>query len=151
MRTALAKRKTLYDGFTEPYLAAGRAALGDEADGLQFRFSCVALLGDEDVRSAFLQRLPLHYLVTTEKDWSRFVRLDGMLMLRYDQIHFDGDNAGEVQTLMKKHRGFVYIRRKPEHMDVLMLGRDSAAVKELGKMLAESNERAREGLIFAID
>jgi hypothetical protein len=42
------------------------AALGEAADGLQFRFSCVALLGDEDIRSAFLERLPMRYFVTTE-------------------------------------------------------------------------------------
>lgn len=150
VRAALAKRKTLYDGFTERYLASARAALGDEADELQFRFSCVALLGDDDVRSAFLQRLPVHYFVTTDNDWSRFARLDGMRMLRYEQVQVDGDDAREVRPLMK-HRGFVYIRRKQEHMEVLMLGRDNAAVEELGKMWAESKERAREGLIFAID
>jgi len=36
-------------------------------------------------------------------------------------------------------------------MEVLLLGRDRAAVEELEKMWAESKERAREGLIFAID
>ena len=125
--------------------------MGEEADGLRFRFSCVALLGDEDVRSAFLERLPMHYFVTTERDWSRFARLDGVLMLRYEQIHFDGDDAGEMEGLMRKHRGFVYIRRREEHLEVFMLGRDNAAVEELGKIWAELKEPAREGLIFAID
>jgi hypothetical protein len=32
-----------------------------------------------------------------------------------------------------------------------MLGRDNAALEQLGKMWAESKERAREGLIFSID
>src|ERR1051326_1439610 len=35
LRSALANQKTLYDGFASPYLAAARAALGEEADGLQ--------------------------------------------------------------------------------------------------------------------
>ena len=72
-------------------------------------------------------------------------------MLRYEQIHFDGGDAGEMEALMRKHRGFVYIRRKEEHLDVYVLGRDNPAVEELGKMWAESKERAREGLIFTID
>ena len=149
LRTALEKRTTLYEGFTGPYLAVARAALGEAVDGLQFRFSCVALIGDEDVRSAFLERLPLRYFVTTEQDWRRFARLDGILMLRYEQIHFDGDE--EMGALMGKHRGFVYILRREEHLEVFMLGRDNAAVEELGKRWAELKERAREGLIFAID
>jgi hypothetical protein len=151
LRSALANRKTLYDGFTLPYLAAARRALGEEADGLQFRFSCVALLGDDEVRSAFLQRLPLRYFVTGQQDWERYARMDGILMLRYAQIHFDGDDRAEMGALMGKHRGFVYIARKEQHLDVFMLGRDNAALKELGNIWAGSKERVREGLIFAID
>src|SRR6202000_772813 len=64
LRTALAQRKSLYDGFTAPYLAASRAALGEESDGVQFRYSCMALLGTEELRNYFLERLPLHYTVT---------------------------------------------------------------------------------------
>jgi len=71
-------------------------------------------------------------------------------MLPYGQIHFGGDEE-EMQALMQKRRGFVYVQRKDEHMDVFMLGRDSAAVEQLGRMWAESKEQAREGLIFVID
>lgn len=39
-----------------------------EADGLQFRYSCVALVTDDDVRNAFLKRLPLRYFVKTQPD-----------------------------------------------------------------------------------
>jgi hypothetical protein len=150
LRTALAERRTLYGGFTESYLAAGRRALGEEADQLQFRFSCVALLGDDDIRDAFLKQLPLRYVVKSQQEWSRFARLDGILLAPYDQIRFGGGDP-EIEGLMRTHRGFVYIRRKGEHTDVFMLGRDKAAVEELGKMWAASKERAREGLIYAID
>ena|SRR5215831_1662694 len=102
-------------------------------------------------RNAFLELLPLRYFVTGRQDWERYTRMDGILMLRYDQIHFDGDDRAEMEALMGKHRGFVYIARKERHLDVFMLGRDNAAVNELGKIWAQSKERAREGLIFAID
>ncbi len=150
VRTALAQRKSLYEGFTAPYRAAARAALGDESDGLQFRYSCIALLGTEELRSYFLDRLPLHYTVTSQDAWDRFARLDGILILRYDQIHFDAADV-EMEALVRKHRGFVYIGHQGEHDTVFMLGRDDAAVKELAKLWAESKERARPGLIFAID
>ena len=149
LRTALQNRKTLYDGFTSSYLTASRAALGAEADGLQFRYSCVALLADADVRTAFLDRLPLRYFVDSRETWDRYSRLDGILILRYDQIHFDGNDAG-LQSLMEKHRGIVYIRHD-QRDTVFMLARDNATLDQLGKLWAESKEPAREGLIFTIE
>ena len=70
LRVALAKRETLYDGFARPYLAAARAELGDDADGLQFRFSVVALLSEPDVEAAFLEGQRVHYHVPRDA-WSR--------------------------------------------------------------------------------
>ena len=70
LRTALAKRQTLYDGFARPYLAAARAELGDDADGLQFRFSVVALVSEPDVENAFLEGQRVHYHVPRDA-WSR--------------------------------------------------------------------------------
>lgn len=71
----------------------------------------------------------MRYYLSSQESW-RFARLDGILMLRYDQIHIEGD--AEIDELMKQHRGFVYIRPKDQHMDVFMLGRDNPAVEELG-------------------
>lgn len=71
LRDALANRKTLYDGFVRPYLAASRTALGEEADGMQFRFSVVALVGEPDVRDAFLEGGRMHYFVLQDA-WSRY-------------------------------------------------------------------------------
>ncbi len=109
----------------------------------------MALLGDEDVRNNFLHRVPLLYFVTGQQGWSRFARLVGILILRYEQINV-GDDA-EMLALIREHRGFVFIRSNALHEDVFMLGRDNAALEELGEMWAESKEHAREGLIFAID
>ena len=150
LRAALEKRQTLYDGFTGSYLAAAREALGEDADRLLFRYSCVALLGDEDVWKGFLHHVPLLYFVTGQQGWSRFARLDGILILRYEQIDFSGDDA-ELQALIRKHRGFVFIRTSAQHANVFMFGQDNAALEQLEKMWAESKEQAREGLIFAID
>ena len=148
LRDALETRRTLYSGFTAPYLAAGRAALGAEADGLQFRYSCVALLADPDVRKAFLDRLPLRYFVDSRETWDRYSRLDGILILRYDQIHFGGGDA-DIQTLMERNRGLIYIQRRDRDV-VFMLARDNATLDQLGKWWAESKQPAREGLIFTI-
>jgi hypothetical protein len=52
---------------------------------------------------------------------------------------------------MREHHGFVYIQWQSEQMAVFMLGRDNAALAELGRMWSQSKEQAREGLIFAID
>ncbi len=151
LRTALARHATLWEGFTRPYLEAGRAALGEEADAPAFRFSCVALLADEEVRNAFLQILPLRYFVTSDQARLQFARLDRLLMMRYEQLQLGGPDAGAVQELAAKHRGFIAILQKEERMDVLMAGRDNTALSELAKMWAESKGRVRPGLLFSID
>jgi hypothetical protein len=148
LRAALGKRKTLYDGFARPYLAAGRAELGDDADGLQFRFSVVALVSEPDVRDGFLEGQRVHYHVGKEA-WSRYPKLNGLLMMRYDQIHFDGDK--ELEEAMAKHRGFVALRQEEEHMTAFVLGRDNATVAELGKKWWECKEKVREGVIYWVD
>ncbi len=150
LRTALARHATLWEGFTRPYLEAGRAALGEEADAPAFRFSCVALLADEEVRNAFLQILPLRYFVTSDQARLQFARLDRLLMMRYEQLQLGGPDAGAVQELAAKHRGFIAILQKEERMDFLMAGRDNTALSELAKMWAESKGRVRPGLLFSI-
>jgi hypothetical protein len=149
LRTALAEHRTLYEGFAKPYLAAARAALGDDADSLLFRYSAAAVIAEPEIRDAFIERVGMRYYASDRDGWKLFARLDGFLMLRYDEVHFDDD--AEMAGLEKSHRGFVYIRRNGEHDDIFMLGRDNAAVLELGKKWAETKERARAGLIFALD
>lgn len=151
LRAALAQHKTLYEGFAAPYLAAGRSTLGDEADAPAFRFSCVEFLAEEEVRKTFLDRLPLRYFVTSDEARKQFARLGRLLMVRYEQLQLGGQSAGQVQELTRQHRGFVLVAQKEDRMDVVMAGRDNAALAELGKMWAESKEPAREGLIFTID
>lgn len=148
LRAAIANQKTLYDGFARPYLAAARAALGDDADGLQFRFSVVALVSDPDVQDAFLKGQRVHYHVGKDA-WSRYPKLNGLLMMRYDQIHFEGDR--ELEEAMAKHRGFVALRQEEEHMTAFVLGRDNATLAELGKKWWEYKEKVREGVIYWVD
>jgi hypothetical protein len=148
LRAALAKRETLYDGFTRPYLAAGRAELGDDADGLQFRFSVVALVAEPDVQEAFLEGQRVHYHVGKDA-WSRYPKLNGLLIMRYDQIHFDGEK--EFEDAMAKHRGFVAVRQEEEHMTAFVLGRDNATLMELGKKWWACKEKVREGVIYWVD
>jgi hypothetical protein len=148
LRAALARRETLYDGFARSYLTAGRAQLGDDADSLQFRFSVVALVSEPDVQDAFLEGQRVHYQVGKDA-WSRYPKLNGLLMMRYDQIHLDGDK--ELQEAMAKHRGFVAVRQEEEHMTAFVLGRDNATVAELGKKWWESKEKVRDGVIYWVD
>jgi hypothetical protein len=63
-------------------------------------------------------------------------------MVRYDAIHFDTDDT-EITALMKRHRGFVYIRPNGEHRDVFMLGRDKPALQAArGRMLMDGLDAA---------
>ena len=78
-----------------------------------------------------------------------YPKLNGLLMMRYDQIHFDGDK--ELEEAMAKHRGFVALRQEEEHMTAFVLGRDNATVAELGKKWWECKEKVREGVIYWVD
>jgi hypothetical protein len=146
LRARLAERKTLYDGFARPYLAAARAEMGDDADRLPFRFSVVALVSGAGLTFPEGQRVQY----TVGKDaLSLYPKLNGLLMARYDQIHFDGDT--EMQEAMAKHRGFVAVRQEHEHMTAFVLGRDDATVAELDKKWWECKEKVREGVIYWVD
>ena len=148
LRVALSQRKTLYDGFTRAYLAAGRAALGDDADRLPFRFSVAALTSEPDLRSGFLEGQRIQYYVGKDEA-SLYPKLNGLLMVRYEQIHFDDDK--ELQDAMAKHRGFVAVRQEEQHMTAFVLGRDNATVAELAKKWWECKDKVREGVIFWVD
>lgn len=149
VRQALARHTTLFEGFTRPYLTAARAALGPEADGLQFRYSSIALLGEPEIRDVYLAAVPIRYWVGTQEQWNAFDRLDGLLLFRYQQIHFD--DAGELEELMRTRRGFAYIRRAGNHSQVFLLARDNDALREVIARWAKLDVPAREGLIFALE
>ena len=148
LRAALSQRKTLYDGFARAYLAAGRAALGDDADRLPFRFSVAALTSEPDLRSVFLEGQRVQYYVGKDQA-SRYPKLNGLVMVRYEQIHFDDDK--ELHEAMAKHRGFVAVRQGEQHMTAFILGRDNATVAELAKKWWECKDKVREGVIFWVD
>jgi hypothetical protein len=148
LRADLAKGETLYGGFARPYLAAARAELGDDADGLPFRFSIAVIVSEATVREAFLEGQGIRYYQGKDA-WRLYPKLNGLLMMRYDQIHFDGDK--ELEAAMAKHRGFVAVRQEEEHLTAIVVGRDNAAVAEVGKKWWECREKVREGVIYWVD
>ena len=151
VRQAIENHTTLFNGFAEQYISAGRKALGQEADGLQFQFSYTAILGDSELKAAFLEQMPLHFFVYSEEERQRFPNLNVVRVLTFDEAARFASEIGGFED-KRGYRGFAYMRRsnqKPK--ELFLVGRDKAAMSDLAKRLAVWKEPAGEGLVFSIE
>ena len=142
VRDALREHKTLFDGFAAAYIAGGRTALGEDTDSLAFRFSSPALLGQDELRGAFREATSLNFVATSEAEREKFARLHVVRVMTYDQ-----DGSAD-----RTHRGVATLRSLDEHRsELLLVGRDAAAVGELSRKVAEWKGPVAPGTLFTID
>src|SRR5206468_1804286 len=85
VREALERHTTLYDGFAARYIVAGRKALGQDADSLAFRFSSPAILGDSELRDAYMEVLQPRFFVNTEQELATFTGLNVVRVMTRQQ------------------------------------------------------------------
>lgn len=133
LRDALSRRGTLFHGFAALYLAAGRRALGNEADSLAFRFSTPAVLGEPDLQSAFLEVFAPHWVVTGENDARRFPHV------RVVRVR---------PSTGPSPRGAASLSATGE---LLLTGRDRNAIADLARKLSEWRGAVEPGPLFTID
>jgi len=142
VRDALRQHTTLFGDFAAQYLAAGRKALGEDTDSLAFRFSSPALLGEDELRGAFREGASLIFVATSEEDRQKFARLHVVRVMTYDQ-------AGSTD---RTHRGVVTLRAQGhDRLELLLVGRDTAAIGDLSHKVAEWKGPVAPGTLFTID
>jgi hypothetical protein len=142
LRDALRQHTTLFGDFAAQYLAAGRKALGEDTDSLAFRFSSPALLGEDELRSAFREGTSLIFVATSEADRAKFARLHVVRVMTYNQ-------AGSTD---RAHRGVVTLRSlDADRFELLLVGRDRDAVAELSRKVVEWKGSVAAGTLFTID
>lgn len=147
VREALAHKTSLFDGFAGPYIAAGRKQLGADADTVRFRFSAAAVLGDDELKGAFLEQIPVKFSTDSEEDAKRFPLLPAIRVLSYEQAAAFAGQIGKMPDASGQ-RAFACIRRTaPERETLFLVGRDAAAIGDLAKKLAASKEPAAEGIV----
>jgi hypothetical protein len=136
VRDALRQHTTLFGGFAAEYLTAGRKALGEDTDSLAFRFSSPALLGADDLRAAFRQAASLMFVATSEAERAKFARLHVVRVMTDDQTH----------------RGIATLRAlDPERYELLLVGRDAAAISDLSRKFVDWKGPVTPGTLFTID
>jgi hypothetical protein len=142
VRDALRQHTTLFGGFAGQYLAAGRKALGEDTDSLAFRFSSPALLGTDELRWAFREAVKPSFVATSEEDRAKFGRLHVVRVMTYDE-----GGASD-----RTHRGIATLRSLDSNrFELLLVGRDAAAVGDLSRKVVEWKGPVAAGTLFTVD
>ena len=150
IRQAIQAKHTLYEGFATSYIEAGRKAIGAEADGSRFRFSCTAILGDRTLRDLFLEQFPIRFFVTEESERALFPNMNGLHLLTYPEAGSLLKEIPDIEEMMRG-RGFGFLKRHDKALELFVLGRDNAAVGELAKKLALRQGPLMDGIIVSLD
>jgi hypothetical protein len=153
LKEALANRRTLYDGFAEPYIRAGTAELKEQTVNPNFILSATAVLRSEKNERAadtFLERIRPTFFLTTESEWKLFTELNAVRLLTYDEL---APFAGQIENVdsLTKGRGFAYV--VPHHTKgsvFYLAGRDTDALIDAVMRLAKMPSVPVQGLIFSV-
>ena len=114
----------------------------EDADSLAFRFSSPVLLGEDGLRGEYRQAVSLNYVATTEAEAAKFARLHVVRVMTYDQ-------AGSAD---RAHRGVATLRAlDPRRYELLLVGRDAAAIGDLSRKVVEWKGPVAAGTLFTVD
>jgi hypothetical protein len=155
LKQAIAEHRTLFSGFTAPYIAAGTAALDSVLLEPQFVLAQVALLVPEDA-----ERLTTAYFTTMfpqasaqfrrPADVAAFPDLNVVRFALYDALEDLADQIPDLVAL-RARRGFGYaLRRGSRAYTYILAARDTAAIVELIAKLGAVKRLTGDGLLFSL-
>jgi hypothetical protein len=150
---SLAKRSTLYQGFSPLYIRESNRELGDDVRDPKFFLVSAAILPTDTVASAYdvyLRELqPVTYIRSDR--WRLFPYLNLVLMFAHDELRGLSTAFPEVGSYTNK-RGFAYMGTRQGKASVCILsGRDAAAVTDVVKAFAKLTSVPPSGLVLSID
>jgi hypothetical protein len=155
VRDAVARKRTLFDGFVAAYVTAGTAALKAKANEPQFLLAQVGLLLPADgnaIRTAWLQAMFPHASATfkDEREADVFPALNIVRFVRYDEIPISGVSIPDLPSYLT-HRAFAYaLARGPRATTYVLAGRDDEAIVEAIRALAALATLPSKGLVIAV-
>ena len=156
VRDALARKRTLHEGFASSYIAAGTAALKEKLLQPQFVLAQVGLLLPDDsdaIRTAYFRTMfPQGSAQFREaRELDAFPDLSVVRFERYDALGSVGDRIPGLAGL-RDHRGFAYaMPRGRGARTYLLAARDTEAIIDLIERLAGMELLPSEGFLFSLD
>lgn len=153
LKDALAKKTTLYNGFTQAYVRAGTRELGGDIANPKFFLTSAAILPTEKAGSAyqiFLKEFePVSFI--TSNHWRLFPNLNLVFLHGYDELAALSTAFPDLVSYTNK-RGFVYVSSRDGHARLCILaGVDADAIADVVRALAKLPFVARSGLVLSID
>ena len=156
VRDAVARRRTLFDGFVAPYMTAGTAALKAKAKEPQFLLAQVGLVLPADgnaIRTAWLQAMFPQASATfrDEREADVFPDLNIVRFVRYDDVPIAGVTIPDLKSLVT-HRAFAYALPRGQRATTYVLaGRDTDAIVDAIRKLATLTTLPSKGPVLTVD
>lgn len=156
VRDAIARKRTLFDGFVAPYMKAGTGALKVKANEPQFLLAQVGLLLPADgnaIRTAWLQAMFPHASATfqDEREASLFPDLNIVRFVRYGDVPIPGVSIPDLTSLLT-HRAFAYaLPRGLRATTYVLAGRDTEAIMDAIRKLATLTTLPSKGTVLTVD
>ena len=156
VRAAVAKKRTLHEGFVSSYIAAGTAALKEKLLQPQFVLAQVGLLlpdNSDAIRTAYFGKM-FPQGSAQFRDERELDAFPDLSVVRFERYNAPGPLTGRIPGLasLRNHRGFAYaIPRGRGARTYLLAARDTEAIVDLIERLAGMERLPPEGLLFSLD
>jgi hypothetical protein len=152
-KEALAKRSTLYQGFSQAYLREATRELGGDVTDPKFFLTAAAILPSEKAARAyevFLEEFqPVSFIKSDQ--WRLFPNLNLVFLLGYDELGPFSTAFPDLASHTSR-RGFAYMASRNGHAKVCILaGTDERAIADVVRAFAKLRSVSISGLVLSID
>jgi hypothetical protein len=153
LEEALAKRSTLYQGFSQGYLREANRELGGDVTNPKFFLTSAAILPTDKGASAFEVFLtefqPVSFI--RSDDWRLFPYLNLVFLHAYDELGAFSTAFPDLASHTNR-RGFAYMGSRDGHAKVCILaGVDAGAIADVVRAFARLQSVSSSGLLLSID
>ena len=153
LQESLAKRSTLYQGFSKAYLREGNRELGGEVANPKFFLSSAAILPTDKGASAydvFLKEFqPVSFIKSDQ--WRLFSHMNLVFLLSYDELGAFSTAFPDLAS-HANGRGFAYMGSRDGNASLCILaGADAAAIADVVRAFAKLRTVSSSGLLLSID
>jgi hypothetical protein len=153
LKEALAKRSTLYQGFSQGYLREANRELRSDVTNPKFFLTSAAILPTDKGASAYEVFLtefqPVSFI--TSDQWRLFPYLNLVFLHAYDELGAFSTAFPDLAAHTNR-RGFAYMGSRDGHATLCILaGADAGAIADVVRAFARLQFVSSSGLLLSID